>query len=106
MSLYGPLAAKQVVSPFGLITELNSYRFSQRPQRLAVHITLPGSPSGVYVGWTGMASASSLSKWQHGAQAAAEALDTIEIDPQVAQSYGFKDGATVGCLLLRLYDVS
>ncbi|KAG8711335.1 Peroxisome biosynthesis protein pex1, partial [Ceratobasidium sp. 423] len=42
-----------------------------------------------------MASASSLSRWQHGAQAAAEALDTIEIDPQVAQSYGFKDGATV-----------
>ncbi|CAE6338396.1 unnamed protein product, partial [Rhizoctonia solani] len=42
-----------------------------------------------------MASASSLSKWQHGAQAAAEALDTIEIDPQVAQSYGFNDGATV-----------
>ncbi|KAF8608223.1 AAA-domain-containing protein [Ceratobasidium sp. AG-I] len=78
MSLYGPLAAKQV-----------------RPQRLAVHITLPGSPSGVYVGWSGMAAASSLSKWQHGAQAAAEALDTIEIDPQVAQSYGFKDGATV-----------
>ncbi|KAF8706842.1 AAA protein, partial [Rhizoctonia solani] len=78
MSLYGPLAAKQV-----------------RPQRLAVHIALPGSSEGVYVGWTGMASASSLSKWQHGAQAAAEALDTIEIDPQVAQSYGFKDGATV-----------
>ncbi|KAG8706976.1 Peroxisome biosynthesis protein pex1, partial [Ceratobasidium sp. 394] len=42
-----------------------------------------------------MASASSLSQWQQGAQAAAEALDTIEIDPQVAQSYGFKDGATV-----------
>ncbi|KAG8742324.1 Peroxisome biosynthesis protein pex1 [Ceratobasidium sp. 414] len=41
-----------------------------------------------------MASASSLSKWQQRAQAAAEALDTIEIDPQVAQSYGFKDGAT------------
>ncbi|CAE6412288.1 unnamed protein product [Rhizoctonia solani] len=78
MSLYGPLAAKQV-----------------RPQRLAVHIALPGSSEGVYVGWTGMASASSLSKWQHGAQAAAEALDTIEIDPQIAQSYGFKDGATV-----------
>ncbi|CEL56526.1 Peroxisome biosynthesis protein PAS1 OS=Komagataella pastoris GN=PEX1 PE=3 SV=1 [Rhizoctonia solani AG-1 IB] len=78
MSLYGPLAAKQV-----------------RPQRLAVHIALPGASKGVYVGWTGMASASSLSKWQHGAQAAAEALDTIEIDPQVAQSYGFKDGATV-----------
>jgi hypothetical protein len=48
-----------------------------------------------------MASASSLSKWQHGAQAAAEALDTIEIDPQVAQSYGFKDGATVS---LRLFE--
>ncbi|CUA69999.1 Peroxisome biosynthesis protein PAS1 [Rhizoctonia solani] len=78
MSLYGPLAAKQV-----------------RPQRLAVHIALPGSSEGVYVGWTGMASASSLSKWQHGAHAAAEALDTIEIDPQIAQSYGFKDGATV-----------
>ncbi|KAL5638488.1 hypothetical protein ACGC1H_005240 [Rhizoctonia solani] len=78
MSLYGPLAAKQV-----------------RPQRLAVHIALPGSSQGVYVGWTGMASASSLSKWQHGAQAAAEALDTIEIDPQIAQSYGLKDGATV-----------
>ncbi|QRV84134.1 AAA family ATPase [Ceratobasidium sp. AG-Ba] len=42
-----------------------------------------------------MAAASSLSKWQQGAQAAAEALDTIEIDPQVAQSYGFKDGTTV-----------
>ncbi|KAG9104332.1 Peroxisome biosynthesis protein pex1, partial [Ceratobasidium sp. 392] len=78
MSLYGPLAAKQV-----------------RPQRLAVHVSLPGSSEGVYLGWTGLASASSLSKWQQGAQAAAEALDTIEIDPQVAQSYGFKDGATV-----------
>jgi hypothetical protein len=45
-----------------------------------------------------MASTSSLSKWQQGAQAAAEALDTVEIDPQVAQSYGFKDGATVSYL--------
>ncbi|QRV98170.1 AAA family ATPase [Ceratobasidium sp. AG-Ba] len=78
MSLYGPLAAKQV-----------------RPQRLAVHVSLPGSSEGVYLGWSGMAAASSLSKWQQGAQAAAEALDTIEIDPQVAQSYGFKDGTTV-----------
>ncbi|KAG8685892.1 Peroxisome biosynthesis protein pex1, partial [Ceratobasidium sp. 395] len=88
MSLYGPLAAKQVLKK----PRIHS---AKRPQRLAVHVSLPGSSEGTYLGWTGMASASSLSKWQHGAQAAAEALDTIEIDPQVAQSYGFKDGVTV-----------
>lgn len=52
-------------------------------------------PKGeAYVGWTGMASASSLAQFQSGATGE-KGLETIEIDPQYAGSLGFAEGDTV-----------
>ena len=74
----------------------------QRPQHLAVHLTLVPNPAvkpipertEVYVGWTGMASASSLAHFNAG-QAADGGFETIEIDPQYAQALGLAQGALV-----------
>lgn len=49
-----------------------------------------------YVGWTGMASASSLAQFQAGEKG----LETIEIDPQFAGSLGFSQGDIVSVFSL------
>ncbi|KAJ7350362.1 P-loop containing nucleoside triphosphate hydrolase protein [Mycena albidolilacea] len=74
ISLYGPLVERSI-----------------RPQHLAVHLTLvsPGQTEKleVYVGWTGMASASSLAQFNAGGE---KGIETIEIDPQYALGLGLK----------------
>ncbi|KAF8170325.1 P-loop containing nucleoside triphosphate hydrolase protein [Mycena galopus ATCC 62051] len=74
ISLYGPLVERSI-----------------RPQHLAVHLTLvsPGQTEKleVYVGWTGMASASSLAQFNSTGE---KGFETIEIDPQYALGLGLK----------------
>lgn len=73
------------------------YASAQRPQSLGVHlatIASSGNPGKIaYVGWTGMASASSLAQWNSGR--AEGALETVEIDPQFGAALGFAEGAVV-----------
>lgn len=78
----------------------------QRPQHLAVHLTLVSDASGrpnqdrieAYVGWTGMASASSLAHFNVG-QSSEGGFETIEMDPQYAQGLGLAQGNIV-CMRL------
>ncbi|KAH9846022.1 AAA-domain-containing protein [Lenzites betulinus] len=90
ISLYGPLVERQI-----------------RPQSLAVHLTLvsgrtarDGQKREAYVGWTGMASASSLAQFNSG-EAGDKGLETIEIDPQFAEGLGFALGDVVEIGLLH-----
>ncbi|KAI5828762.1 AAA-domain-containing protein [Schizophyllum commune Tattone D] len=88
--IYGPLLQKSV-----------------RPQSLAVHLTLvkeEGSKSKngkveAFVGWTGMASASSLAHFNAGSSSSS--FETIEIDPQFAQDLGLAQGSLVEIGLLH-----
>ncbi|KAG1724710.1 uncharacterized protein EDB91DRAFT_1170324 [Suillus paluster] len=75
ISIYGPLLERQI-----------------RPQTLAVHLK-PTDVEGreVYVGWTGMASASSLASFN--STAGERGIETLEIDPQYTAGLGFKEGA-------------
>ncbi|KAL1746204.1 P-loop containing nucleoside triphosphate hydrolase protein [Schizophyllum fasciatum] len=90
LSIYGPLLQKSV-----------------RPQSLAVHLTRVdegGSRSRndkveAFVGWTGMASASSLAHFNAGPSSSS--FETIEIDPQFAQDLGLAQGALVEIGLLH-----
>ncbi|THU89378.1 AAA-domain-containing protein [Dendrothele bispora CBS 962.96] len=87
ISIYGPLLERSI-----------------RPQNLAVHLTLiPGQGKSIkneaYVGWTGMASASSLA--QFNSANSGESFETIEIDPQYAQGLGFSQGDVVEIGLLH-----
>ncbi|KIY63560.1 AAA-domain-containing protein [Cylindrobasidium torrendii FP15055 ss-10] len=86
ISIYGPLLERGV-----------------RPQGLAVHLSLvppPGRPKKeAYVGWTGMASASSLASFNAGD--AGESAGTVEIDPQYAMGLGFVQGDMVEIGLLH-----
>ncbi|KAL1750927.1 P-loop containing nucleoside triphosphate hydrolase protein [Schizophyllum commune] len=90
LSIYGPLLQKSV-----------------RPQSLAVHLTLveeEGSKSKngkveAFVGWTGMASASSLAHFNAGSSSSS--FETIEIDPQFAQDLGLAQGSLVEIGLLH-----
>lgn len=50
-----------------------------------------------YVGWTGMASASSLAQF-NAAQSGDIGVETIEIDPQFAQGLGLMQGDIVRCM--------
>ncbi|KAH9840780.1 AAA-domain-containing protein [Rhodofomes roseus] len=94
ISIYGPLLERGI-----------------RPQGLAVHLTwVPrDSQDGVdsakrkleaYVGWTGMASASSLAHF-NSAGSSDKSLETIEMDPQFAQGLGFVAGDIVEIGLLH-----
>ncbi|KAJ7745492.1 P-loop containing nucleoside triphosphate hydrolase protein [Mycena maculata] len=77
ISLYGPLVERSI-----------------RPQHLAVHLTLVAPEKiEVYVGWTGMASASSLAQFNSGS--AEKGFETIEIDPQYALGLGLKQNDLV-----------
>ena len=82
---------------------------SQRSQSLVVHLMKPGS-SGVpakegYVGWTGMASASSLvqlqSQTSSRSREGSSVLETVEIDPQFAGALGFDQGDVIEIGLLH-----
>ncbi|KAK0486176.1 P-loop containing nucleoside triphosphate hydrolase protein [Armillaria novae-zelandiae] len=88
ISLYGPLVERSV-----------------RPQGLAIHLSLVPSENRpergkkeAYVGWTGMASASSLANIN---SVDGDSLGTIEIDPQYAQALGFLQGDLVEIGLLH-----
>ncbi|KAI0665466.1 AAA-domain-containing protein [Trametes maxima] len=91
ISLYGPLVERGI-----------------RPQSLAVHLTLvsgKASPQDVqkreaYVGWTGMASASSLAHF-NSSSGGDKGLETVEIDPQYAEGLGFALGDVVEIGLLH-----
>lgn len=88
ISLYGPLVERSV-----------------RPQGLAIHLSLVPSENRpergkkeAYVGWTGMASASSLANIN---SVDGDSLGTVEIDPQYAQALGFLQGDLVEIGLLH-----
>ncbi|KAF8971068.1 P-loop containing nucleoside triphosphate hydrolase protein [Flammula alnicola] len=91
ISIYGPLVERSI-----------------RPQHLAVHLTLVPNPAikstqerlEAYVGWTGMASASSLAHFNAG-QSGDGGFETIEIDPQYAQGLGLTQGDLVEIGLLH-----
>ncbi|KAJ3908233.1 P-loop containing nucleoside triphosphate hydrolase protein [Lentinula edodes] len=88
ISIYGPLLERNI-----------------RPQNLAVHLTLvPPNSTAIrkeaYVGWTGMASASSLAQFNV-SEPTEKGLETIEIDPQYSQSLGFAQGDIVEIGLLH-----
>jgi peroxin-1 len=76
LSVYGPLLERSV-----------------RPQSLAVHLTNTSNPSrnSAYVGWSGLASASSLAQFS-ASNSSGSTNETIEIDPQYAQALGFNQG--------------
>ncbi|KAF8995495.1 P-loop containing nucleoside triphosphate hydrolase protein [Cyathus striatus] len=92
ISIYGPLLERGI-----------------RPQGLAVHLILvrpdvkqPDRTVEAYVGWTGMASASSLA--QFSASHTSEGIfETIDIDPQYAQGLGLSENDIVEIGLL--YDM-
>ena len=96
--MYGPLVEHKVVIFFvsQCLMLLEIIHIPQRPQSLAVHLTSTTSqpPHSAYVGWTGLASSSSLAQYQNGMRAG-DALETVEIDPQLAGSLGFMEGSTV-----------
>ena len=102
VSLFGPLLERNIaslsVSPSPPHT--NQAVFFQRPQQLAVLLsaTAPspesdGKKPSAYVGWTGMVSASSLAHFNP--SSSDHTLETVEIDPQYAESLGFKKGDVV-----------
>lgn len=77
-----------------------SWLLFQRPQTLAVHLKpTDGEGREVYVGWTGMASASSLASFN--STAGERGIETLEIDPQYAAGLGFKEGDVVRSLFPR-----
>lgn len=55
---------------------------------------LKNEANEAYVGWTGMASASSLAHF-NSSRSDEKGLETIEIDPQYAQGLGFSQGDVV-----------
>ncbi|KAH9929150.1 AAA-domain-containing protein [Fomitopsis serialis] len=83
-------------------------RIHFRPQGLAVHLTwvhadgadAPKRKLEAYVGWTGMASASSLAHF-NSAGSTDKGLETIEMDPQFAQGLGLLSGDVVEIGLLH-----
>ncbi|KAJ8696655.1 Peroxisome biosynthesis protein pex1 [Pleurotus ostreatus] len=91
ISIYGPLLERNI-----------------RPQGLAVHLSLvaesrPSRPNvkiEAYVGWTGMASASSLAQF-NASGPNEKGFETVEIDPQYAQGLGFTQGDLVEIGLLH-----
>lgn len=82
-------------------TSKPSFHTQQRPQSLAIHLKRDSQASKVeaYVGWTGMASSSSLAHFN--VDVRENASETIEIDPQYAQGLGFAQGDIVRLLLLE-----
>ncbi|KAF8531614.1 P-loop containing nucleoside triphosphate hydrolase protein [Gautieria morchelliformis] len=102
---YASLKSSLVNLPISMYGPLVEHRV--RPQSLAVHLISTASqpPKSAYVGWTGMASSSSLAQFQNGIRAG-DALETVEIDPQVASSLGFTEGSTLEIGLLHDLEVA
>jgi peroxin-1 len=67
---------------------------------LGVHLKPPNN-EGVYVGWTGLASASSLGWAASNSTAKGEVGETVELDPQYARvlGSGFAEGDIVSSFL-------
>ncbi|KAF9221776.1 AAA-domain-containing protein [Gyrodon lividus] len=86
ISIYGPLLERSI-----------------RPQTLAVHLKSDSQNAlkvEAYVGWTGMASSSSLAHF-NSADGRDKGFETIEIDPQYAQGLGLAEGDIVEIGLLH-----
>ena len=110
LSLYASLVQQQAVSP-GLAPAqgVGAPRrrgnpgsielISQRPQSIVVHLnplaTASSSrqtPKPAYLGWSGLAAASSLAEV---GTVSAGGLETVEVDPEVAMSLGWVEGSMV-----------
>lgn len=98
LSLYASLAQSQTVHPFSVRFPLTA----QRPQGLILHLSplVPASssrqtPRPAYLGWSGLAAASSLSGIG-GSQ-----IETVEVDPEVALNYGWAEGTIVSSSVRR-----
>ena len=84
----------------------------QRPQGVAVQLsaTVHGKRITVYLGWSGLASASSLAQWQQRVSSSSASterdasFETVEIDPQLAASLGLPENTVVSYLLARHMD--
>ena len=108
VSLFGPLVERNIASPsFPFSPPYANQAVSyQRPQQVAVLLTATapspkpdGRKPSAYVGWTGMVSASSLAHFN--SSSSDHSLETVEIDPQYAESLGFNKGDVVStCFFL------
>ena len=67
---------------------------------LTVSVSRRLERGGVYVGWTGMASSSSLARFK-GAGNVGEVMETVEIDPQFASGLGLHLGDVVSLSFLQ-----
>ena len=97
---------KLYASSLFILSLTGSQRFIslQRPPNLAVHLTLPAANGAqkaeAYVGWSGMASASSLAHFNSAQADKDKGFETIEIDPQYAMDLGLVPGALVRVAVL------
>ncbi|WVW84469.1 hypothetical protein I302_106503 [Kwoniella bestiolae CBS 10118] len=91
---YRSLRSNLVHLPLSLFAQLAQQQ--ARPQSLIIHLsplsasssTSSRQPKSAYLGWSGLAAASSLSQ-------AGEGLESIEVDPEVAMSLGWSEGTLV-----------
>ncbi|RXK38546.1 hypothetical protein M231_04178 [Tremella mesenterica] len=91
---YRSLRSNLVHLPLSLFAQLAQQQI--RPQSLIIHLS-PLTPSSsrtqaAYVGWSGLAAASSLNIPRKGD---GEVLETVEVDPEVAMQYGWMEGIVV-----------
>lgn len=104
LSLFASLAQQQAVSPalypyMALAHSLHLFRTNtdtlQRPQGLILHLSplitphTSRPPQSAYLGWSGLAAASSLPGGLSGD------VETLEIDPEVALGLGWAEGTVV-----------
>ncbi|WWC95916.1 hypothetical protein V866_002783 [Kwoniella sp. B9012] len=91
---YRSLRSNLVHLPLSLFAQLAQQQ--ARPQSLIIHLSPLSSSSSsssrrplpAYLGWSGLAAASSLSQ-------AGDGLESIEVDPEVAMSLGWPEGTLV-----------
>jgi peroxin-1 len=94
LSLYASLVQQQAVSSdVCLRAQLISF---QRPQGLILHLSpfvassSKVTPKTAYLGWSGLAAASSLAGIGAGVEG-----ETVEVDPEVAMGLGWPEGTIV-----------
>jgi peroxin-1 len=104
LSLYAPLVQQQTVSPLSFQKYNANKTQLQRPQSLIINLKhLPTHPSKspratqVSLGWSGLASASSLEMYG----SAGGKVETIEMDPEVASGLGWREGDMVEVGIVR-----
>ncbi|WVQ65961.1 uncharacterized protein L199_004139 [Kwoniella botswanensis] len=91
---YRSLRSNLVHLPLSLFAQLAQQQ--ARPQSLIIHLSPLSSssssssrqPKSAYLGWSGLAAASSLSQ-------AGDGLESIEVDPEVAMSLGWPESTLV-----------